>query len=707
LPIWGARSNYGQAHGQFSTNFIQTTNASNYAINDWTALSVYDDNTINGGAAFWTRSLLGYSQGAYWLDSTPVSSPSQANGVAIFDSDYLDNAGIVGGFGLGTSPGYSGHRGELISPRIDLTGYTDSVLVVEFFAHRRDWQNDSMLVGISVDDGATWTDVDYRGIIPDTTETYGLVPFPNVTDGASNLTQCRLRFVFDGSYYFSIVDDVTIINGSLFSQSSCPFPDVTIAAPFLRPGFSNQSVSVQVCNKAYSNDTLFNSYVDVTLDSLLFIQSANVVYDSLGNNLYRVNTGDLKPGDCENIVFSCSLSTAAVLGQTLCLQAQLYPLDSCSLDDILVPDPSTSGICVTTPWDNSNLSVEGACENDSACFVIKNIGKGDMTCFSQVRIYKNAQLVALDSVQLDSAEQTQFCFAAAGLTWRLEVDQHPLHPGNSQPNATVELCGDSSTTTFDLGFWNLLPQNDADSYIDIFCGVVRGSYDPNDKTGIPNGVGPDHDILPGHALQYLIRFQNTGTDTAFNIVITDTLCAELNLATVVSGASSDSYTFQIKPGRVLEWTFANIMLPDSNVNEPLSHGHVLFSVNQTPNLPLGTRIENSAAIYFDFNAPIITNTYFHTLNVYNASPITAVRSILIPELAINLYPNPNQGWFYLEQKTGKKLEIIVTDNLGRVVLTKQSADLLTEITISELQTGIYYVQINDGTTAVTRKVIKQ
>lgn len=55
------------------------------------------------------------------------------------------------------------------------------------------------------------------------------------------------------------------------------------------------------------------------------------------------------------------------------------------------------------------------------------------------------------------------------------------------------------------------------------------------------------------------------------------------------------------------------MLPDSNVNEAASHGFTSFRVKQVPNLPVGTLIENSAAIYFDFNAPVITNTSWHTI----------------------------------------------------------------------------------------------
>lgn len=127
-----------------------------------------------------------------------------------------------------------------------------------------------------------------------------------------------------------------------------------------------------------------------------------------------------------------------------------------------------------------------------------------------------------------------------------------------------------------------------------------------------------------------------------------------------------------------------------------------------PNLPLGTRIENSAAIYFDCNAPIITNTYFHTINNYQEpATIAAVRSIAIEELKVTLYPNPNQGIFYIEKKGDEKIEVMVMDNLGRVLLVRNAVDTLTEINISQFQTGIYYIHLNNGTKSVTHKIIKQ
>lgn len=152
---------------------------------------------------------------------------------------------------------------------------------------------------------------------------------------------------------------------------------------------------------------------------------------------------------------------------------------------------------------------------------------------------------------------------------------------------------------------------------DVFSDVVVGSYDPNDKqVWTLDGENADGPIDPlAMRLRYLIRFQNTGTDTAFNIAIADQLDADLDARSIEIEGSSDpvQLVFTDSTGRDLRFEFADILLPDSNVNEPASHGYVRYSIDRKPNLPIGTRIENVAGIYFDFNAPIITNTVVSTL----------------------------------------------------------------------------------------------
>jgi uncharacterized repeat protein (TIGR01451 family) len=370
---------------------------------------------------------------------------------------------------------------------------------------------------------------------------------------------------------------------------------------------------VNAWNLPYAISPLTNAYVIVEIDSLINVTSATMPYTNLGNGKYRVDLGTLNPGQESFFQFYCHYSCQMIVGRTYCFDATIYPIDSCVYDTVPAATPPDFSPC-TLPWDHSSLSVDGYCQNDSIYFSVTNNGLpgfGDMDCYSPIRIYINGSYLLMDSVQLVGGETRIFAFSSDRRTWRFEVDQHPLHPGNSHPNVTIEACGNLGVWTSNLV--NLLPPDDADPFIDIQCVTARLSYDPNDKTGYPLGVGGSHDISPNGKIDYVINFQNTGSDTAFTVVIRDTLDMDLDVFTVQSGVSSHPYSFVMHGPRVLEWTFSNIQLPDSTTNEVLSHGFITFSVDQNLGLPSGTLIHNTADIYFDFNEPIVTNTTLHTV----------------------------------------------------------------------------------------------
>ena len=136
--------------------------------------------------------------------------------------------------------------------------------------------------------------------------------------------------------------------------------------------------------------------------------------------------------------------------------------------------------------------------------------------------------------------------------------------------------------------------------------IVQGAFDPNDKTAYPGGPY----VLPQtpNALDYRIRFQNTGTDTAFRVTVVDTLATDYDLLTLRTLSASHPYTFDLRAPGIATWTFDNILLPDSTTNEPASHGFIFLRVNTLSDVMLGDTLRNSAAIYFDYNEPVITNT---------------------------------------------------------------------------------------------------
>ena len=355
--------------------------------------------------------------------------------------------------------------------------------------------------------------------------------------------------------------------------------------PQMRRGFTSP-IYIQACNENTATNIMDSAYCVVELPSGLTFQSASLPYTQVSTNEFSFFFDTIFPGQCINFTIQANVSLSNAGGDALCLIAKLYPQDSCVFDTTTYTpynsSPAGTVSPCTLPWDRSSLMVEGECIGDSVRFVIYNTGDpidGDMDCFAPIRVYVDGQFYLLDSIQLAGGDSIVIMFEGNGSTWILEADQHPLHPGNSHPNAHVENCG--SGTGNGTGVVLQFPNDDADPVIDIFCGQVTAPLDPNDKTGFPGGLTSMHYIQQNQKLEYLIRFQNVGTDTAVNIVIRDTLSTDLNIFTVVPEVASHDYTFRMYGPRVLEWTFTNIMLPDSNVNEPASNGFVKFRVNQS------------------------------------------------------------------------------------------------------------------------------
>jgi uncharacterized repeat protein (TIGR01451 family) len=119
---------------------------------------------------------------------------------------------------------------------------------------------------------------------------------------------------------------------------------------------------------------------------------------------------------------------------------------------------------------------------------------------------------------------------------------------------------------------------------------------------------------PSEEIEYRIRFQNTGNAPAFNVRIEDQLdLSKLNLNSFNPIAASHSYSTIVTPDGMVQFVFDNIMLPDSVHDEANSHGWVVYRIRSFDSLlPLNV-INNTAAIYFDDNEPVITNTYSHTI----------------------------------------------------------------------------------------------
>ncbi|MEK7254395.1 MAG: AbrB/MazE/SpoVT family DNA-binding domain-containing protein, partial [Bacteroidota bacterium] len=415
----------------------------------------------------------------------------------------------------------------------------------------------------------------------------------------------------------------------------CPLLSVDLATPFLRRCFPS-TYYVHFCNSGtLATDS---ASLQLILDPFLTYVSSSIPLAAQSGDTLLFNLGAIPVGECGNFTVTVEVSCDAELGQTHCTEAHIFP------DSLCIP---------TAGWSGAEIEVSALCANDTLHFSIANTGTAPTSePLEFIVIEDDVILMSGDFGILQPGASESYSLAAGGATYRLEAEQEPNFPGGwSAPSVTVEGCGGAGGSV-SFGFVNQFPQDDGSPFVDIHCRQNVGSYDPNDKQAFPQGYHAQHFIEANTELEYLIRFQNTGTDTAFQVVVLDTLSPFLDPATVRPGASSHAYQFELLGSGILKFTFNDILLPDSNVNEPASHGFVQFRLAQRPDVPPGSVIENSAAIYFDFNPPVLTNTTWHTVGqdfvlVETAEPAGggAVR--------VAVFPNPFRSAATLELQGGE------------------------------------------------------
>lgn len=262
---------------------------------------------------------------------------------------------------------------------------------------------------------------------------------------------------------------------------------------------------------------------------------------------------------------------------------------------------------------------------------------------------------------------------------------------------TIMNCTTTATVSDAYGFLG--------NYSHDFPQVVTCSYDPNDKNVDPAGVGAPHFVEMDSWLNYQIRFQNTGTDTAFTVVIVDTLDAALDRNTLSITGHSHPVDVTYTPSGEVTFRFNNILLPDSNVNEPGSHGFVSYRIKGLSTNPDPTEVNNTAYIYFDLNSPIVTNTTLTTLsdNFLGIGYFSTEASLF------SLSPNPmsNGAWLRYLGKGIEAISIEMIDLSGRVVRSSeemQNGSLF--ISNTGLSSGTYILKISSDSISYIRFVVQ-
>ncbi|WP_430411663.1 T9SS type A sorting domain-containing protein [Kordia sp.] len=251
----------------------------------------------------------------------------------------------------------------------------------------------------------------------------------------------------------------------------------------------------------------------------------------------------------------------------------------------------------------------------------------------------------------------------------------------------------TNTATYTTDTNDLITENNSSSLSE----VVVGSWDPNDIT---ESHGPEivhENFTSQDYLYYTIRFQNLGTAEAVNVRIEETLDTELDETTFEMITASHNFQVQ-RVNDELVWNFDNINLPAEMFDAEGSNGFVYFKIKPKAGYAIDDMIPGVAGIYFDFNAPVITNTF----------ETTFIAPLSVDEIAttnIAIYPNPAKDILYVSSEILEKITIQLYDLQGKQILQKVAENTKIPLNISTVKSGIYFLKITTATKQFIKKII--
>lgn len=267
------------------------------------------------------------------------------------------------------------------------------------------------------------------------------------------------------------------------------------------------------------------------------------------------------------------------------------------------------------------------------------------------------------------------------VTMQINAPTHPDFPVNNGDvlsfSATVDpLAGDE------------LPDDNSFT----FEQTVVGSFDPNDILCLEGEVVDTG--MVGEELHYLIRFENTGTAAAENVVVAMEIDpAQFDVDSMILLESSHEVYARVVDN-MAEFFFTNIQLSSGG------HGNIILALSTKTNLVEGDYVDNVADIYFDYNYPVTTNeatTVFDDLLSAADQP---------QGIEVSLYPNPVDGVVTITSPS-KISSIEWYDSLGRLVQVKLVDDFTVTQDLSGHSSGIYFAKVHTTNGSGVYKVVKQ
>ncbi|GAA4295212.1 DUF7619 domain-containing protein [Nibribacter koreensis] len=453
--------------------------------------------------------------------------------------------------------------------------------------------------------------------VPVDTGTYKIKVLPSLATGISYLPTCPTSKI---SVPVKVTQEDGVVQGPNlgFKVSYTPYLSVNVSSDRRRRCFRN-TTTVTYSNAGYGAAQDARVIVQIPEFVHLISASAPFTRDHTGNYVFEVGNLAGHQKGVISIIDSVTCADPSIRGLTVCTKAWITPAN-----------PEHKAV----DWNRANMVVNGEVQEDGQVrFTLHNSGSGDMTDSLSYRVLQDGDLSLNGKYRLAAGDSLTLRFTPEARALRVEADQPLGHPVKRMSSANVEVR--SKNDGIPSPAMNALPPDDPEPEIAIDCLPIIDSYDPNDKQVIPAGLTSEKYTPTNTPLRYTIRFQNTGTDVAYRVVVVDTLSADLNLSTLQMGTVTHPYRLTVtgKERPVLTFTFDNIMLPDSAKDLAGSNGLLQFSIRPKTTLPEKQLIENFADIFFDYNEPVRTNT---TVNrIYNIPPVVGDKQLQAKEVVVS------------------------------------------------------------------------
>lgn len=227
--------------------------------------------------------------------------------------------------------------------------------------------------------------------------------------------------------------------------------------------------------------------------------------------------------------------------------------------------------------------------------------------------------------------------------------------------------------------------------------IAVAPYDPNMKEVNQPHFLDYNQINDLKWFAYTIHFQNEGNYPATKVRVDDVIESDLVLSSLkVLDASHEVRTTIVN--NTISFHFDSIMLPVKLTDEEGSKGYVHFKLERSPNLGVGDSIMNNAAIYFDFNPAIITNT------VINSVRIDLGTASYNKDHMILAFPNPGISEVIITGIQRSVEKLVVFDVQGHELFSVPcNGEEKAIVKIDQLSSGVYLIQAGDQVIRLLKK----